>query len=97
MVPLASKSSTQNGISIGSAVFAGLTSVTDRPTDHDTRSLTTGRIYVHVVPTMRPNNNIDFTHSESLRRLITGTLTDFPVDTAVLIGQLKGLISSSKL
>jgi len=36
-----------NGISIGSAVFAGLTSVTDRltdgPTDHATRSVTIGR------------------------------------------------------
>ena len=29
-----------NGISIGSAVFAGLTSVTDRTTDHVTRSVT---------------------------------------------------------
>ena len=39
-----------NGISIGSAVFAGLTSVTDRqtdqPTDHATRSVTIDRIYV---------------------------------------------------
>jgi len=39
-----------NGISIGSAVFAGLTSVTDRQTDrqtdHATRSLTIDRIYV---------------------------------------------------
>jgi len=39
-----------NGISIGSAVFAGLTSVTDRPTnrqtDHATRSVTTDLIYV---------------------------------------------------
>jgi len=43
-----------NGISIGSAVFAGLTSVTDRqtdsltnrPTDHATRSVTTDCIYV---------------------------------------------------
>jgi len=35
-----------NGISIGSAIFAGLTSVTDRPTDHATRSVTIGRIYV---------------------------------------------------
>ena len=38
-----------NGILIGSAVFAGLTSVTDkptdRPTDHTTRSVTIGRIY----------------------------------------------------
>jgi len=35
-----------NGISIGSAVFARLTSVTDRPTDQATRSVTIGRIYV---------------------------------------------------
>ena len=34
-----------NGISIGSAVFAGLTIVTDRLTDHAT-SITIGRIYV---------------------------------------------------
>ena len=37
----------RNGISIGSAVFAGLTTVTDRQTDHATRSVTIGRIYVH--------------------------------------------------
>jgi len=35
-----------NGISIGSAVFARLTTVTDRPTDHATRSVTIGGIYV---------------------------------------------------
>jgi len=39
-----------NGTSIGAAVFAGLTSVTDRqtdrPTDHATRLVTIGRIYV---------------------------------------------------
>jgi len=36
-----------NGISIGSAVFTWLTSVTDRPTDnHATRSVTLGRVYV---------------------------------------------------
>jgi len=35
-----------NGISIGAAVFAGFTSVSDRPTDHATRSVTIGRIYV---------------------------------------------------
>jgi len=43
-----------NSISIGSAVFAGLTTVTDRPTDrptdHGTRSVTIGRrIYVGYV------------------------------------------------
>jgi len=39
-----------NGISIGSAVFAGLTSVTDRaldrPTGHATPSVTIGHIYI---------------------------------------------------
>jgi len=35
-----------NSSSIGAAVFAGLTSVTDRPTDHTTRSVRIGRIYV---------------------------------------------------
>jgi len=50
-----------NGISIGSAVFAGLTTVycdrsTDRPTDHHaTRFVSTGRIYVRSTA-MRPNN-----------------------------------------
>ena len=44
-----------NEISIGAAVFAGLTSVTDRPTDHTTRSVTIGSIYVHSIA-MRPNN-----------------------------------------
>ena len=45
-----------NGISIGSVVFAGLTSVTDRPTDHSTRMATTGRIYLHSTA-MQPNDN----------------------------------------
>ena len=36
-----------NGISIGSAVLAGLTSVTDRPTDHATQSVTIDRIYTY--------------------------------------------------
>ena len=42
-----------NGSSIGSAVFAGLTSVTDRPTDHATRWVRIGRIYVRSTA-MRP-------------------------------------------
>ena len=42
-----------NSISIGSAVFAGLTTVTDRPTDHTTRSVTIGRLCVHST-TMQP-------------------------------------------
>jgi len=40
-----------NGITIGSAVFAGFTTVTDRPTDRPryTQSVTVGRIYTYVV------------------------------------------------
>jgi len=55
-----------NGSSIGAAVFAGLTSVTDRPTDDTTRSIRIGRIYVRSTA-MRPNN-IKFVtqHTESL-------------------------------
>ena len=46
-----------NGISIGSAVFAELTIVTDSQTDHaSTRSVTIGSIYVHSTA-MRPHNN----------------------------------------
>ena len=45
----------RNGISIGCLVFAGRTNVTDRQTDHATRSVTMGRIYVRS-RTMRPNN-----------------------------------------
>jgi len=55
-----------NGISIGSAVFAGHTSVTDRPThrqtnrptDYGTRWVTIGRIYVrNRLTAMLPNNS----------------------------------------
>ena len=50
-----------NGMLIGSAIFAGLTSVTDRPTDrrtdHATRLVTIGRIYVHSTA-MWPKNTI---------------------------------------
>jgi len=48
-----------NGSSIGAAVFAGFTSVTDRqtdrPTDHATRSVRIGRIYLRSTA-MRPEN-----------------------------------------
>ena len=55
MVPWAHPSPQPNGISIGAAVFAGLTSVTDRRTDHTTRSVTIGRIYLRST-VMWPNN-----------------------------------------
>ena len=51
MVTWAHLSRQPNGISIGSAICAGLTSVTD----HATRSVTVGRIYVRSTA-MQPNN-----------------------------------------
>ena len=45
-----------NGILIGSAILAGLTNVTDRPTDHATRSVRIDRIYIRSTA-MRPNKN----------------------------------------
>jgi len=42
-------------MSIGSAVFAGVTTVTDRQIDHATRSVAIGRIYVRSA--MRSINN----------------------------------------
>jgi len=56
MVPWAHQVLNPNGISIGAAVFAGLTSVTHRQTDHATRLVTTGRLYV-CSTAMQPNNN----------------------------------------
>jgi len=49
-----------NGILIGSAVLAGLTSVTDRPTDHATRSVTIDRIYVPSTVTRSKNGKSTF-------------------------------------
>jgi len=43
-----------NGISVGAVIFAGFTCVRDRPTDHATRSVTIGRIYVRSI-VMWPN------------------------------------------
>ena len=56
MVPRATQVLNPKGSSIAAAVFAGLTSVTDRPTDHATRSVRIGRIYVRSTA-MRPNND----------------------------------------
>jgi len=59
------------GISIGSAVFAALTMVTDRPSDRQTtftRFVTIGRIYVRSTA-MRPNSNNDtFVWRREVRR-----------------------------
>jgi len=54
--PEPTRAHNQNGISIGSAVFAGLTTVADRPTDNATRSVTIGSICIRSTA-MRPNNN----------------------------------------
>jgi len=45
-----------NSISFGSAIFALLRTVTDRSTDHNTRSVTIGRIYAHSTA-VQPNKN----------------------------------------
>jgi len=45
----------QSGIMFGSAAFAGVTVVTDRPTDHATPSVATDRLYSCAA--MRPSNN----------------------------------------
>ena len=50
------------GFLISSAIFAGLTNVTDRQTDHATRSVTIDRIYVRSTA-MRPNNSNNPTYS----------------------------------
>jgi len=62
-----------NGTSIGAAVFAGLTSVTDRQdrqtdsqTDHATRSVTIARIYVRSSAMRR--NNIKYVHFYKILR-----------------------------
>ena len=63
MVPRPTQVLSPNGSSIGAAVFAGLTSVTDRPTDHATRSVRIGRIYIRSTA-MRPSNttNVSISH-----------------------------------
>ena len=45
-----------NGMLIGSPIFAGLTPVTDRQTDHANRSVTIGCIFVRSTA-MQPNND----------------------------------------
>jgi len=51
-----SKPTTQTASRLVQPFFAGLTTVTDRPTDRETRSVTIGRIYI-VSTAMRPNNS----------------------------------------
>jgi len=67
-----------NGISIGAAVFAGLTNVTDRPTDHATRSVTIGCIYVRTTA-MWPNNySTTHTHTQQLINVVIWCQQTFP-------------------
>jgi len=51
----------KDGISIGSAVFAGLTTVTDRQTDRPRYSVHNSRLQLrrYVVLRCQPNNNDD--------------------------------------
>jgi len=75
MVPGPTQVLNPNGSSIGAAVFAGLTSVTDRQTDHATRSVRIGRIYVRST-VMRPNNSIDIQNNvrDHFRNLIKSSM-----------------------
>jgi len=50
------KSSTQTAVRSVQPFFAGLTSVTDRPTDHATQLVRIGRIYIRSTA-VRPDNN----------------------------------------
>ena len=52
-----------NGISIGSVVLAELISVTDRPTDHATRSVRISHIYIRSTA-MRSNNTASTLHTD---------------------------------
>jgi len=70
-----------NGISISSAVFGGLTTVTerqtDRPTDHATWSVTSGHIYVRTA--MRPivKGQRDETNTRQLAQRVTSRMQWF--------------------
>jgi len=56
-----------HGISIGAAIFAGLTSETDQPTDHATQSVTVARFYL----VLRCNLIKSLTHKQQELRLVT--------------------------
>jgi len=71
-----------NGILISAAVFAGLSSVTDRPTDHATRSITIGRIYVRTTA-MRPTGN---NNNERICNVQNKECSDMPVQARKHVG-----------
>ena len=91
-----------NCISIGSAVFAGLTCVTDRPTDHATRWVTIGCIYVRSTA-MRPNNkrqwSLQFEITRRRRRLATTHIIKMCLLTSASIRVLSssGAVSTESL
>jgi len=74
MVPWDTQFHNTNGTWIGSAVFAGLTTVTDRPTDHATPSVTRGRIYKHSMA--RRPNNVNEVHNKYHEMLRSTNLGD---------------------
>ena len=80
MVPGPTQVVNTNGSSIGAAVFAGLTSVTDRPTDHATRSVRIGRIYVRSTA-MRPKNVFNLPLSVHVTRGNDLRLENFGINT----------------
>jgi len=51
-------------ISIGPAIFAGLTTVRDQQTDHATQYVTTGCIYI-CSTAMWPNKSLQLAHRQS--------------------------------
>ena len=78
-----------NGILIGSAVFAGLTSMTHRPTDHTMRSVTIRIIYVRSTA-MRPNNNLS--QSQKNQPMYTCNLLSHLTIVSAICIQINNLI-----
>jgi len=78
MVPGPTQLLNPSGSSIGAAVFAGLTSVTDRQTEHATRLVRIGRIYV-CSTAMHPKNTY-ITH--------TGLMAIFQLNLGYLVANL---------
>ena len=66
------ESTTQTVPRLVKPFFSGLTTVTDRPTDHATQSVTTGRIHVHSTA-MRPKNQPILMSSSLLDLKMDGT------------------------
>ena len=71
-----------NAISIGWAVFAGLTTVTDRPTDGPRYSFCNNRSHLRR-PAMRPNNKSRFAEWETIRVMVCGGSTEGQKESAV--------------